>query len=87
MGIACTVKPRKWRPRKWRTSLNDDLYLVLFSCKWRPKNSLDDDFSEIRVYDKCISKYTVKYYKQYKEIGYGWQSKWNTFGRLRECRT
>ena len=43
--LGSTVKPRKWRPRKWQTSLNDGWYLVLVFRKWRGKTSQNGGFS------------------------------------------
>ena len=40
----CTVKPRKWWPRKWRTSLDGGWYLDLLFLKWRGKTSENGGF-------------------------------------------
>ena len=39
-----TVKPRKWWPQKWRTSLDGGWYLDLLFLKWRGKTSENGGF-------------------------------------------
>ena len=39
-----TAKPRKWWPRKWRTSLDGGWYLDLLFLKWRGKTSENGGF-------------------------------------------
>ena len=39
-----TVKPQKWWPQKWRTSLDGGWYLDLLFLKWRGKTSENGGF-------------------------------------------
>ena len=42
--VTTTVKPRKWWPQKWRTSLDGGWYLDLLFLKWRGKTSENGGF-------------------------------------------